>query len=90
MYVRSIIDFATVGAGVATKKKMKNEYHHFVNAGFSKLPRGEVTDYHPLYEVGKSITVYVSMFYITEDDQVEILHDNKPVEIKTSWVITRY
>jgi hypothetical protein len=90
MCVRSIIDVATLSAGVATKKEIRTEFHHLVPPGFSKLPRGEVTDYQPSYEVGRSNTVYVSMFYITEDDQVEILHDNKPVEIKTSWVITRY
>lgn len=65
------------------------EYHVLNQAGFSKLPTGEVTVYTPPSEDSNSNTVFVTMFYLNQDRTPEILHENKPVEKKTSWVITR-
>ena len=66
-------------ANKTSTSETKAEYHMLQQAGFSILPKGEVTSY-------ASKTVFATLFYLTEDGVPEILHNNKPMEKKTSSI----
>ena len=57
--------------------------------GFSVLPKGDVSAYSPPVDASPGKTVFVTMFYLNEEGRPQILHENKPVEAKTTWVISR-
>jgi len=73
----------------STNSEVKAEYHVLNQAGFSILPKGEITAYTPPSEASNSNTVYVTMFYLKDDGTSETLQDNVPLAKKSSWVITR-
>ena len=76
-------------ANKTSTSETQAEYHILQQAGFSILPKGEVTSYAPPTDVSNSTTVFATLFYLTEDGVPEILHNNKPMGKKTSWIITR-
>jgi hypothetical protein len=81
--------FYSLSVDESKTSKTEAEYHVLNQVGFSVLPKGEVSAYSPPVDASLGKTVFVTMFYLNEEGSPKILHDNKPVEAKTSWVISR-